>query len=95
MNKQTEFVTKYVNEAKSSVLQLPTHKCPTCKSGTLRQIKGSKGAFWGCSRYQQGCKTSFEDKKGGPDLSGSKSVVKAKQSPQPAQRHKISVTEMH
>ncbi|WP_017169014.1 DNA topoisomerase, partial [Xanthomonas phaseoli] len=43
-------------------------ECPTCKEGRLRRIHGSKGYFWGCSRYREGCKATFPDKRGAPDL---------------------------
>ena len=46
-----------------------TYQCPTCKEGTLRQIPGgAKGKFWGCSRYRDGCRTTFDDKGGKPDI---------------------------
>ncbi|MCG3704365.1 DNA topoisomerase 3 [Aliarcobacter butzleri] len=43
-------------------------KCPTCETGVLRRLKSSKDNkfFWGCSNYQDGCKTSFHDDKGKP-----------------------------
>lgn len=40
--------------------------CPVCKEGEL-QLKNSRfGAFWGCSRYKEGCKATFSDVKGNP-----------------------------
>lgn len=43
-------------------------KCPTCETGVLRRLKSNKDSkfFWGCSNYQDGCKTSFPDDKGKP-----------------------------
>lgn len=70
LGKQTEFVTKYVEDAKTSTLSLPaSHPCPVCKTGYLRRRKGARGDFWGCSAYPE-CKTSFDDKVGKPDLEG-------------------------
>jgi DNA topoisomerase-1 len=36
--------------------------CPSCKKGTVQQIKSAKGTFWGCSAYQKegGCKFSID-----------------------------------
>ncbi len=42
--------------------------CPVCKTGVLRLIKGAKGAFWGCSNYNNGCKASFSDEHGQPAI---------------------------
>lgn len=71
--KQVEFVSKYVEEAKTATLGLAAaHPCPVCKQGHLRRRTNDKGVFWGCSRYQDGCKTSFPDKAGKPDLSPKK-----------------------
>jgi DNA topoisomerase-3 len=68
LQKQVEYVSKYVEEAKTAVLGLSAaHPCPVCKEGHLRRRNGERGFFWGCSRYQEGCKTSFPDKVGKPD----------------------------
>lgn len=42
--------------------------CPECKKGHLRRIKGSKGFFWGCSAFRDGCKKIVNDKNGKPEL---------------------------
>ena len=44
--------------------------CPVCKQGTLRRRKGTKGFFWGCSRWQEGCSTTFPDNRGKPAFGG-------------------------
>ncbi len=44
--------------------------CPVCKEGQLRRRKGTNGFFWGCTRWQEGCKTTFEDSRGKPALGG-------------------------
>ena len=38
--------------------------------GTLRRRKGTKGFFWGCSRWQEGCSTTFPDNRGKPAFGG-------------------------
>lgn len=46
-----------------------TIKCPNCDIGVLRKIKNKDNKyFWGCSNYQNGCKTAFEDDKGKPKI---------------------------
>ena len=54
--------------------------CPSC-SKPLRRIKGSKGYFWSCTGYADGCKFTANDKAGKPEL------VKAP-APVPSQQHK-------
>lgn len=52
----------------SSVAQAdPAHQvlCPTCKKA-MRRITGSKGVFWGCTGYADGCKTTLPDVDGKP-----------------------------
>lgn len=39
--------------------------CPTCAK-PMRRIKGPRGFFWGCSGYDQGCKTTLPDENGKP-----------------------------
>lgn len=45
-----------------------THACPKCKKGRLGLRKGPKGAFWGCSRFKDGCKHTVNDKNGEPEI---------------------------
>ena len=62
-------------------------QCPSCGKGSLRQINGSKGVFWGCSGFREGCKATFQDDAGKPALGGQRvySVNGGKQvSPAPA-----------
>ena len=40
--------------------------CPSCEKSHLRRIKGKKGFFWGCSDFANGCKASYQDKRGKP-----------------------------
>lgn len=37
--------------------------CPTC-GASMRRIKGSRGYFWGCSAYRDGCRTTLTDADG-------------------------------
>ncbi len=39
--------------------------CPTCGK-PMRRIEGSKGPFWGCTGYRDGCKTTLPDEEGTP-----------------------------
>jgi DNA topoisomerase-3 len=72
MEKQTAFVKKYVELAKqgapASKPSAPPVPCPACNKGRLRLLTGSKGPFWGCSGFKEGCKTTFPDLDGAPDL---------------------------
>ena len=75
--KQLEFVSKYVEHAKGANLGLSAaHQCPVCKEGHLRRRTSDNGVFWGCSRYQEGCKTTFKDKVGKPDVAPRKPAYK-------------------
>lgn len=64
-----DFVSAEVNKIKESGLKLTIKKynCPHCQK-VLRRLKGSKGPFWACSGFADGCKTSFEDKGGFPQM---------------------------
>ena len=70
LNKQIEFVTKFVNFAKTSKLGLaPAHPCPICKVGHLRRRTNDAGVIrWFCVRSQDGCTTTFQNLDGKPDL---------------------------
>lgn len=74
--KQLEFVTKYVEHAKTATLNLtPAHGCPVCKKGFLRRRSSENGYFWGCSRYGQeedACKAAYPEKGGKPDFAPKK-----------------------
>lgn len=54
--------------------------CPACGK-PMRRIKGSKGHFWGCSAYREGCKSTLPDHDGKPGLP--KAVLDAKDNPGP------------
>jgi DNA topoisomerase-3 len=70
---------KYINEkivcVKKAMPIILTFECPNCKVGRLKRISGDKGFFWGCSSYRQGCKTTFPDANGKPNLAPKKQEV--------------------
>ena len=43
-------------------------RCPACGEGRLRLVRTAKEPFWGCDRYKAGCKASYRDKGGKPEL---------------------------
>lgn len=45
---------------------LASHACPTCGK-PMRRMKGSTGFFWGCTGYNDGCKTTLMDVNGKPE----------------------------
>lgn len=59
-------------------------KCPSCGKGSLRSINGAKGVFWGCSEYQTGCKATFQDNQGQPQLQTVARVAVVTSTQQPA-----------
>ena len=73
LKKQIQFVSKFVNVAKTSKLGLaPAHPCPACKTGHLRRRTNDKGIIlWTCVRAQEGCQAVFQNLNGKPDLNRS------------------------
>jgi len=63
------FISEEVAKVKSDGLKLNVKRydCPNCKK-VMRRLNGSKGPFWACSGYADGCKTTFEDKGGIPQI---------------------------
>ena len=59
-------------------------KCLSCGKGSLRSINGAKGEFWGCSDYQSGCKATFQDNQGQPQLTEVAKAVGTGAQPAPA-----------
>jgi DNA topoisomerase-3 len=43
-------------------------KCPVCNCGYLKQIPSKNGPFWSCSEYKTGCKATYKDSKGKPQM---------------------------
>lgn len=79
MQKTAELVTSLVEKAKASPLNLPAAPkipCPQCKEGELKRRKGSNGFFWGCTRYLDGCKASFDDYRGKPKTTAGSATAK-------------------
>lgn len=64
-----EFISAEVNKVKATGLKLTIKKynCPHCHK-VLRRLNGTKGPFWACSGFAEGCKTTFEDKGGFPQM---------------------------
>lgn len=50
----------------------PKIQCPQCNKGFLTKRKGKYGDFWGCSEYNAGCKATYQDNKGKPNLNPKK-----------------------
>jgi DNA topoisomerase-3 len=74
MAKTVELVGTLVRKAQDTPLKLPPAvkiQCPACKIGDLKKRKGANGVFWGCSRYNDGCKASYDDYRGKPKTSAS------------------------
>jgi DNA topoisomerase-1 len=46
------------------------HACPDCGRPLVHRVKAGKGGydFWGCSGYRAGCRTSFKDRGGQPEV---------------------------
>lgn len=80
---QAEFVRAKVREANAGAAALAGSEapaCPACGEGRLRRIKRKDGGhFWGCNRYQEGCKFSCDDRDGKPVLT--------RESPAPSALH--------
>lgn len=69
MAKTAQLVTTLVEQAKTATVAMPQQPkiaCPVCKQGELKRRKGSNGPFWSCTRYQEGCKASYDDSRGKP-----------------------------
>lgn len=76
LKKQSEFVTKFVNHAKTSDLGLaPAYPCPVCKIGHLRRRTNNTGVIsWFCVRSQEGCTVMYQNKSGKPELTVSEKL---------------------
>ncbi len=73
LNNVEEYIKTEINRIKSSdkfesiAIDENSIKCPSCGVGILRRIKNKDNKFfWGCSNYQDGCKSAFADEKGKP-----------------------------
>ena len=74
-----QYVTGEIERVRKEGIQLSIKKypCPECGK-PLRRMKGSKGFFWGCTGYKDGCKASFSDKAGRPVLAAKKPEINNK-----------------
>ena len=76
LEQQIAFVRRYVTHAAEirtaslapTAADAQATACPACGQGGLRRIKGKNGFFWGCTRYAEGCKATYPDRKGKPAL---------------------------
>lgn len=78
---------EYIGEQVSTVkeqgitgMKIQVTPCPLCGK-PLRRVKGSKGFFWGCTGFTEGCKGAFDDR-------GGKPVLVKKEALTPSQKHK-------
>lgn len=78
LGSQRDWIHKQIEASKSKtgVAITAANPCPDCKSGHLRQRKGPKGAFWGCSGYPA-CSYTAPDIKGKPDIKKGRARAKA------------------
>jgi len=55
-------------------LELSAFACPKCGKPLVHRVKKGKGGydFWGCSGFRDGCKASYDNKNGSPDLAKAK-----------------------
>lgn len=70
MKKQETFIREQVAKANDGAVTIAGASgpnCPKCKTGSLRRFpRKTEGFFWSCTRYQEGCDASFDDKGGKP-----------------------------
>lgn len=70
VNGLMKYISNEVETVKTKGLNLKVKgtACPSCKVGFLRRFPRSKGEgfFWSCTRYDEGCTASFDDKGGKP-----------------------------
>lgn len=68
INELVEYIQEQITNINANGLgdlNIKVWACPEC-SKPMRKIKGNKGFFWGCTGYQEGCKTALPDKNGTP-----------------------------
>lgn len=74
--KQQEYVTKYVEHAKTAQLGLTSiYPCPTCKKGQLRRVRVGEESIFLCSNAKSEtakCSAAFPDKGGKPSFAPAK-----------------------
>ena len=79
INDISNYISEEVSALKDKGLSIEVNlpECPECKQGFLRRRKGSKGFFWGCTRYPD-CKAILSDVKGKPKARAAKPVASDK-----------------
>lgn len=73
---QAQYVAKEIASFRAAMPVLPVHECPTCGEGQLRRIPHQGKFFWGCSRFAAGCKRTFPDASGVPQIPTTAGVSK-------------------
>lgn len=70
IEKQEAFIRDQVakaNDGSVTIAGASGPQCPKCKTGSLRRFpRKLEGFFWSCTRYQEGCDATFDDKAGKP-----------------------------
>lgn len=70
IEKQEAFIRDQVakaNDGSVTIVGAGGAPCPKCKTGSLRRFpRKTEGFFWSCTRYQEGCDATFDDKGGKP-----------------------------
>lgn len=70
IEKQEAFIRDQVAKANDGAVTIAGASgppCPKCKTGSLRRFpRKLEGFFWSCTRYQEGCDATFDDKGGKP-----------------------------
>lgn len=58
------------NDGAATMASAAGQACPQCGQGSLRRFarRDESGYFWGCSRFKDGCKAIYEDRRGRPVL---------------------------
>ena len=67
-------------QAKNGAKQSYTFPCPWC-DGTVREVNGKNGPFWGCSKWHSGCKFSCQPEEVSQYLSGGKAPAPSRSTP--------------
>jgi len=49
--------------------------CPACAKNVVVRRENDRGSWWGCAGYADGCKASFPDLNGSPDLAAPKAAT--------------------
>lgn len=68
LNDQKNFISSLCSVADNTTIKsVEGQICPKCEKGSLIKHIGKNGPFWGCTRYREGCKATYQDLNGKPD----------------------------